>query len=217
MSCRLLKAREFDNLANAAGLSRDTLSEHYQLYLGFIDKANSLTEKICERQHLRGVLDMSDIANLKGDLQFALAAVRNHELYFDLLGENKTAFPAELSAAMEEAFDCAEGFLQDLRLTAVSSRGWTWTVFDLSTSRLWNLSGNQSGQFPLFNAIPILALDLSDHAYFYDFGLRRGAYVDTVLAHLRWDRVGRNLQAAMRLQSAAVGTEGVKSPLVFAG
>ncbi len=216
MACQLLKAREFAHLATVAGLSRPTLDEHYQLYLGFVHKANSLTEKICERQRTRGALDMSDIANLKGDLQFALAAVRNHEIYFDLLGHQTVPLHQELADCIDEAFDSTEGFLLDLRMTAVSSRGWVWTVYDLTTGRIWNLSGSQNGQFPLFNAVPILALDLSDHAYFYDFGLRRGAYVDVVLAHLRWDRVWRNLQSAQALRNAVGNSPDAAAPLALA-
>ncbi len=214
MSCQVLTAMEFANLSTVAGLSRPTLDEHYQLYTGFVDKANKLTEKICERQRARGKLDVSDIANLKGDLQFALAAARNHEIYFALLGDQKTSIPPKLEAIVNEAFHSVESFLLDLRMTAISSRGWAWTVLDMSTNRLWNMTGNQSGHFPIWNAIPILALDLSDHAYFYDFGIRRGAYVDVVLAHLRWDRVWNNLQAAQAVRAATPRLVGLPEPLM---
>ena len=75
---------------------------------------------------------------------------------------------------------------------------------------------DSDGKFPLFNAVPILALDLSDHAYFYDFGLRRGAYVDVVLAHLRWDRVWRNLQSAQALRNAVGNSPDAAAALALA-
>ena len=90
----ILEPRSFANLASVTGLSRTTLDEHYQLYCGYVKKANTLSERLTAIQMTPKLASAVDIVNIKGDLCFALAAVRNHEMYFDILGSRKISIPA---------------------------------------------------------------------------------------------------------------------------
>ena len=49
---------------------------------------------------------------------------------------------------------------------------------------------------PVWNTIPILAIDLYGHAYFYDFGNNKTAYIEAVMKSLNWTRIGQRLAAA---------------------
>jgi Fe-Mn family superoxide dismutase len=184
----VLEPRSFANLTSVAGLSRTTLDEHYQLYCGYVKKANSLSERLTAIQMTPELASAVDIVNIKGDLCFALAAVRNHEMYFDILGSRKISIPAMLQEQISANFGSMDNYLEDLRRTAMGTRGWTWTVMDQHTGRLWNFSGHHNGQFPFWDARPILTLDLCDHAYFYDFGHHRADYVNCLIDHLNWEK-----------------------------
>ncbi|MGC9259932.1 MAG: superoxide dismutase [Phycisphaerae bacterium] len=185
---RLLEPREFANLASVAGLSRTTLDEHHQLYSGYVRKVNTLSEQLIGIQNAPKLAHTVDIANIKGDLCFALAAVRNHEMYFEILGDHRTEPPQVLQDRIAPCFGSMENFIEDLRHTALGTHGWAWTVLDHRTGRLWNVSGQHNGLFPFWDAQPILALDLCDHAYFYDFGHHRNEYINSLIEHLNWEK-----------------------------
>lgn len=196
----LLEPRAFANLASVAGLSRTTLDEHHQLYCGYVKKANALSDQLTAIQNTPQLANAVDIVNIKGDLCFALAAVRNHEMYFDILGAHKTPIPQILKDRIAVNFGSMDNYLDDLRRTALGTRGWTWTVMDQLTGRLWNLSGQHNGQFPFWGARPILTLDLCDHAYFYDFGHHRADYINCLIDHLNWEKPAEFLAAGSELR-----------------
>ncbi len=194
MEC-LLEAHHFKNLASVAGLSRTTLDEHHQLYAGYVRKANALSAQLNAIQNSVRIVHTTDIVNIKGDLCFALAAVRNHEMYFEILGDHKTPAPQILQDRIAANFGTMENYIEDLRKTALVTRGWTWTVLDHLTGRLWNLSGQHNGLFPFWDARPILTIDLCDHAYFYDFGHHRADYINCVIDNLNWEKPAEYLAA----------------------
>jgi Fe-Mn family superoxide dismutase len=195
MEC-VLQEREFSNMASVAGLSRATLDEHHQLYAGYVRKANVLSDRLMAIQHTPQLANTVDIVNIKGDLCFALAAVRNHEMYFEILGDHPTAVPAIFKDQISASFGSMENYIEDLRRTALGTRGWTWTVSDHLTGRIWNLSGQHNGLFPFWNAHPILTLDLCDHAYFYDFGHHRADYIHCLIDNLNWEKPAEYLTPA---------------------
>lgn len=69
---------------------------------------------------------------------------------------------------------------------------------DHTSGRLWNLPGQQVSLSPLWNAQPLLALDLYEHAFFYDYGHRRSEYIDALIAHLDWKPAEARYLAAIR-------------------
>ena len=83
-------------------------------------------------------------------------------------------------------FDSVEAWRADLKATALASRGWAWTAYDWDERRLFNYLGDSQGTFPVWNATPLVAIDLDEHAYFLDYRTDRGAYVDAVLDNLDW-------------------------------
>ena len=151
MEC-LLEAHHFKNLASVAGLSRTTLDEHHQLYAGYVRKANALSAQLNAIQNSVRIVHTTDIVNIKGDLCFALAAVRNHEMYFEILGDHKTPAPQILQDRIAANFGTMENYIEDLRKTALVTRGWTWTVLDHLTGRLCSL--DQSGHNRIIRALP---------------------------------------------------------------
>jgi Fe-Mn family superoxide dismutase len=68
----------------------------------------------------------------------------------------------------------------------MASRGWAWTAYDWDERRLFNYLGDSVCTFAVWNATPLVALDLDEHAYFLDFRMDRGAYVDALLDNLDW-------------------------------
>lgn len=171
------------------------MEEHYGIYCQGVEKYNALAEKLHDLHHRPGAKATIDIPSLKIDVIALLAAIRNHELYFDMLGSGPTEPPADFSAVVTRHFATFDAYLSDLRQTAVASRGWTWTAWDPTEERLFNFIGGAHHGFPLWSATPILAIDLFEHAYFYDYGWRKNQYVDAIINNLNWPRIAQRYNA----------------------
>ena len=70
----------------------------------------------------------------------------------------------------------------------MGGRGWAWTAYDWDEGRLFNYIGDAQNTYPIWNATPLVALDVYEHAYFLDYQTDRGAYID---AFLRRPGLGR--------------------------
>ena len=68
----------------------------------------------------------------------------------------------------------------------MAGRGWAWTAFDWDEGRLFNYIGDAQNTFPVWNATPLVALDVYEHAYFLDYQTDRAAYIEAFLRNLDW-------------------------------
>ena len=71
----------------------------------------------------------------------------------------------------------------------MAGRGWAWTAYDWDEGRLFNYIGDAQNTFPVWNATPLVALDVYEHAYFLDYQTDRAGYIDAFFDNLDWDVV----------------------------
>jgi Fe-Mn family superoxide dismutase len=71
-------------------------------------------------------------------------------------------------------------------------------VFDLSTGRLINNGLDAHNVYTLTNTIPLLVLDVYEHAYYADYGPKRAPYMDAFFENINWDAVNKRLDKALR-------------------
>ena len=71
----------------------------------------------------------------------------------------------------------------------MAGRGWAWTAYDWDEGRLFNYVGDAQNTFPVWNATPLVALDVYEHAYFLDYQTDRASYIDAFFTNLDWDVV----------------------------
>lgn len=189
-----------------AGISRKTHEEHYELYKGYVGKVNEIRGKLAAM----GVPDptkanqtYSDIRELKVEYTFALGGVKNHELYFGHLGGKGGDPTGAIADAINGAFGSFANWKADLKATGIAARGWVWLAHDWTDNSLFNYIGDAQNTFPVWNATPLLGLDVYEHAYFIDFGRNRGNYIDAFFKVIDWDAVNDNLRKAVAIANAA--------------
>ena len=68
----------------------------------------------------------------------------------------------------------------------MAGRGWAWTAYDWDEGKLFNYIGDAQNTFPVWNATPLVALDVYEHAYFLDYQTDRAAYIEAFLRNLDW-------------------------------
>jgi superoxide dismutase, Fe-Mn family len=171
------------------GISRATIEAHYKLYQGYVNKRNEILGKL-EGVDLGAANQVySDIRALKVDLTFAIGGIKNHELYFAHLGGAGGDPTGAFAALVRRDFGSIEAWRNDLRATGMAARGWAWTAYDWDEARLFNYVGDAQNTFPVWNATPLVALDVYEHAYFLDYQTDRAAYIGAFFDNLDWDVV----------------------------
>ena len=162
-------------------ISRASVEAHYELYQGYVKKRNEILGKLAAP----GPRDANQLRALKVDLSFAVGGIKNHEVYFEHLGGGGDPKGA-IADLIKRGFGSAENWRSDLKATGMAGRGWAWTAYDWDEGRLFNYIGDAESTAPLWNATPLVALDVSEHAYFLDFQTDRGAYIDAFFDNLDW-------------------------------
>ena len=171
------------------GISRESVEAHYKLYQGYVAKRNEILGKLAQVDASAANQVYSELRALKVDLTFAVGGVKNHEIYFEHLG-GQGGDPAGLVAdLLKRDFGSIANWRADLKATGMAGRGWAWTAYDWDEGRLFNYIGDAQNSFPIWNATPLVALDVYEHAYFLDFQTDRGAYIEAFFANLDWSVV----------------------------
>lgn len=171
------------------GISRTTIDAHYRLYQGYVAKRNEILGRLEQVDLSTANQVYSEMRALKVDLSFAIGGIKNHELYFEHLGGEGGDPTGAIRSLVDRDFGSAEEWRNDLKATGMAGRGWAWTAFDWDEGRLFNYVGDAQNTFPIWNATPLVALDVYEHAYFLDYQTDRGAYIDAFLRNLDWSVV----------------------------
>jgi Fe-Mn family superoxide dismutase len=168
------------------GISRESVEAHYKLYQGYVAKRNEILAKLASIDLASANQVYSDIRALKVDLSFAIGGVKNHEIYFEHLGGGGGDPEGLMGDLIARDFGSAADWRADLKATGMAGRGWAWTAYDWDEQRLFNYVGDAQNTFPIWNATPLVALDVYEHAYFLDYQTDRASYIDAFLDNLDW-------------------------------
>jgi superoxide dismutase, Fe-Mn family len=185
ISARELKPRLYE----LDGISRETVEAHYKLYQGYVAKRNEILARLADVDLSPANQVYSEVRALKVDLAFAIGGVKNHEVYFEHLGGDGGDPDGQFAQLVERDFGSAAAWREDLKATGMAGRGWAWTAYDWDEGRLFNYIGDTQNTYPIWNAAPLVALDVYEHAYFLDYQTDRASYIDAFLANLDWTTV----------------------------
>ena len=178
-------------------MSAETLDYHYgKHHKAYVDKVNSFLAERKEGE--RSLAEVVRGAARDGDKKLFnnAAQIWNHSFFWQCLAPAEGQQPqGKLKALIEEGFGGAEALLKALKAEAVGhfSNGWAWLVLDGGKLRITSL---HDADTPLVHdgMVPLLTLDLWEHAYYIDYRNERPRYADEVLAKIiNWEFAARNL------------------------
>ena len=168
------------------GISRAAVESHYRLYQGYVNKRNEILGRLAEVDLSAANQVFSEIRALKVELTFAIGGIKNHEIYFEHLGGDGGDPGGLIGHLITRDFGSVDNWRADLRATGMAGRGWAWTAYDWDEGRLFNHIGDAQNTFPVWNATPLVALDVYEHAYFLDYQTDRAGYIDAFFNNLDW-------------------------------
>jgi Fe-Mn family superoxide dismutase len=170
-------------------ISRASVEAHYKLYQGYVAKRNEILRKLADVDLANANQVYSELRALKVDLSFAIGGIKNHEIYFEHLGGDGGDPSGLIGDLIKRDFGSVEAWRADLKATGIAGRGWAWTAYDWDEGRLFNYIGDTQNTYPIWNATPLVALDVYEHAYFLDYQTDRASYIDAFFDNLDWDTI----------------------------
>lgn len=179
--------QKLDNLTG--GISAETNQAHYGLYENYVKKYNESRGRLDQVDRSAANQIFSDYRSAAVDLSFALGGIKNHEIYFGHLGGDGEPVDGSFKTQVEKDFGSWDEYVEDLRASGMAARGWAWTVWDDDLGRLYNSVGDAQNTYPIWNAHPVVALDVYEHAYVADFSTARPKYLDAFLTNMDWQVV----------------------------
>jgi Fe-Mn family superoxide dismutase len=189
------QAKDYNSLIGTPGLSETLLKNHFTLYQGYVTNTNKVAD-ILATMLKEGKTATPEYAELKRRMGFEFNGMRLHEYYFENLGGKAPLDKAgKFTKKVAEAFGSYEAWEQDFRATgAMRGIGWVVLYQDNVTGGLFNqwINEHETGHFT--GCAPILVMDVFEHAYMIDYGLRRADYIATFFKNINWDAVERRIK-----------------------
>ncbi len=190
--------KNFDNLLGLAGLSDQLLKNHFTLYQGYVTNANKLGARFKELREANQ-MGTPEYAELKRRFGWEFNGMRLHELYFGNMKNGPSTTLGtnfSLTNKIREEFGSYENWEQDFKATgAMRGIGWTILAYDLAAERLFNIWINEHDVGHLAGAVPLLVLDVFEHAYMLDYGLKKADYIAAFMSAVHWEMVEKRLQS----------------------
>ena len=180
-------AKDYSHLLGMEGFSETLLKNHFTLYQGYVTNTNKLMETL--GQMLRdGKMNSSEYAELKRRLGWEFNGMRLHEYYFENLGGRGGIEKAgKLFKKISEDLGSFEAWEKDFKATGmIRGIGWAILYQDSLTGRLINFWINEHDVGHPTGCTPILILDVFEHAFMIDYGLKRADYIEAFFKNIHW-------------------------------
>jgi Fe-Mn family superoxide dismutase len=187
-------AKDYTKLVGMEGFSETLLKNHFTLYQGYVTNTNKLLDSLAAMAK-EGKIGTPEYSELKRRLGFEFNGMRLHEYYFENLGGKTPVDKAsKLGKKLTEDFGSYESWEKDFKGTG-TMRGIGWTILyqDNVAGRLINqwINEHETGHFA--GCFPILVLDVFEHAFMIDYGLKRADYIEAFFKNINWTAAEKRL------------------------
>ncbi len=190
-------AKNYDRLIGTPGFSDNLLKNHFTLYGGYVTNTNKLMETLAKTAP-----GTPEYAEMKRRFGWEWAGMRLHELYFDNMTKQTQDFSKDSSLGQKITADFGsyDNWAKDFKGTG-SMRGIGWTIlyYDKDGDKLMNTWVNEHDLGHLPGAVPLLIMDVFEHAFITDYGLKRADYIEGFFNAICWKTVGARLKEAKAL------------------
>src|SRR5947209_8459752 len=182
------------------GMSPRLIESHYEHhYGGALSRLNAITEEL---ESLDSSTPAHVVGRLKREEMAALNSTLLHELYFASLGGDGRTVPELMANALVRDFGSVARWREEFVALANSlagGSGWVLVSYLPRDGRLFNHIGSDDSQ-TIAGAIPILALDMYEHAYHLEFGANAAAYIASFMRNIEWSAAEARYQDAIEIK-----------------
>ncbi|QSV45626.1 superoxide dismutase [Geobacter benzoatilyticus] len=181
------EAKDYAKLLGMEGFSEALLKNHFTLYQGYVTNTNKVLD-ILDGMLKAGNTAAPEYAELKRRLGWEFNGMRLHEYYFENLGgKGGIDQTGKLAAKIAADFGSVEAWEKDFRATgAMRGIGWAVLYQDSASGKLMNFWINEHDVAHPAGCTPILIMDVFEHAFMLDYGLKRADYIEAFFKNIDW-------------------------------
>jgi Fe-Mn family superoxide dismutase len=188
-------ANDYSALFGMDGFSETLLKNHFTLYQGYVNNTNKLMQ-ILDTMLKEDKVGTPEYAELKRRMGFEFNGMRLHEYYFGNLGGKDNYHDYQkVVQAIENSYDSYAQWEKDFKATgAMRGIGWVILYKDNINGTLFNqwINEHETGHF--VGCTPILVMDVFEHAFITDYGLKRADYIEAFFKNIKWEAVENRLK-----------------------
>ena len=196
----LYTAKSFDHLIGTQGFSDTLLKNHFTLYQGYVTNTNKLVDEF-DALKKEGKLSTPAYAEMKRRFGWEFDGMRLHELYFGNMTKSSKPVDANstLAQQLKNSFGSFDDWMKDFKATgAMRGIGWATLVWDPVAQRLFNIWVNEHDTGHLSTCPVVLIMDVFEHAFMLDYGLKRVDYIEAFFNAIDWSAAQGRLDKALK-------------------
>ena len=182
------EAKNFDSLLGTKGLSDQLLKNHFTLYQGYVTNTNKVSDALLAMAK-DGKMATPEYAELKRRFGWEFNGMRLHEYYFENIVKDGKAIEknTNLYKKIVSEFGSYENWEKDFKATgAMRGIGWVILYYDALEGRLFNTWINEHDVGHLCGALPLIVMDVFEHAYMIEYGLKKADYIEAFFKAIDW-------------------------------
>jgi len=181
-------------------ISGDIMKLHHDKHhRGYVTNLNTSLEKYAEAEKKK---DVSQMINLQSSIKFNGGGHVNHSIFWTNLASTKNGGgggkpTGDLLKEIEKEWGTFEKFVEKMNSTtvAIQGSGWGWLGYNKDTKRLQIATcANQDPLLSVTGLIPLLGLDVWEHAYYLQYKNVRADYLKAIWNVVNWNNVTERFQ-----------------------
>lgn len=189
-------AQNFEKLLGLTGFSNQLLQNHFKLYQGYVTNTNKLIELLAKAEP--GTPEFAELTRRFG---WEFNGMRLHELYFGNMVKEKTELKPSSPLFKQMVKDFGSGEHCEKLFTgtgAMRGIGWVVMCYDPVAKKLFHVWVNEHDVGHLVGTIPLLIMDVFEHAFMIDYGLNRAEYIKAFINAIDWHVVEERFAKAVK-------------------
>ncbi len=190
----MYEEKDFSSLLGTTGFSDKLLQTHFKLYSGYVVNTNKAMELM--KSLTPGSPEWAEVKRRFG---WEFNGMRLHELYFGNMNKEQKKLPDDhpLMKLMVETFGTGQGCHDDFVATGkMRGIGWVIMAYDPQEKKLFNVWINEHDVGHLGGAVPLLVMDVFEHAFIMDYDMDRAAYINAFISAVDWEVVVKRFEEA---------------------
>ena len=189
-------SKNYEKLIGVTGLSDVLLKNHITLYQGYVTNTNKVLNRLTSLLK-EDSIGNTEYAELKRRFSWEWNGMRLHENYFDNLtpAGNSLETDSTLSKKIISEFGSLKNWEKDFKATGMMRGiGWVALYLDPESKQLFNTWINEHDVGHISGGSIILIMDVFEHAFMIDYGLKRADYIEAFFKNIDWTVVSKRLR-----------------------
>lgn len=182
----MYEPKDFSHLLGIAGMSDALLNNHFTLYQGYVKQTNALMEKFKGME-----AGTPEFAELHRRFGWEWNGMRLHELYFgNMVKGGVNLSERMLKTKIDATWGSVENWQKEfVGIGSMRGVGWAILAHDKRDGKLFNVWINEHDTGYLAGATPLLVMDVFEHAFMLDYGVKRADYINAFMLAIDWHAV----------------------------